>query len=338
MPRKELTAADRERIIGAYLTNSNFTVISLQLDIPVSTVYDTIKRYKKKGSAQPQVRPGRPKKLTSRDIRSLQRIVHKDRFTPLGRVTNQLNTNLNTTLHATTVRKYLHDIGLNSCSARCKPLLTKTQQKNRLQWCKGKREWNEEWKNIIWSDESRFALFESDGRVKVWRRAGEAYNEECIKPTVKFGGGSIMFWGCFGWRGVGPLVAVEGNMNSDTYVDVLANYLVPWIRDHPSIIFQQDGAPCHTASYTIWWMLTHGIPLLDWVAQSPDLNPIEHLWDHLDCQIRKRQPLPNSKQELIRAAQEEWVNIDIETLHRLILSLPKRVKAVIEAKGQHTKY
>ncbi|PKC02795.1 hypothetical protein RhiirA5_244045, partial [Rhizophagus irregularis] len=77
---------------------------------------------------------------------------------------------------------------------------------------------------------------------------------------------------------------------------------------------------------------------LDWVAQSPNLNPIGNLWNYLDYQVRKRKPLPKSKQELINVVQEEWRKISIETLHHLILSLPKRIKAVIKAKGGHTKY
>ena len=172
----------------------------------------------------------------------------------------------------------------------------------------------------------------------MWRRVGEAYNKNCIKPTVKFGGGSVMFWGCFSWHGVGPLVVVEENMDSDVYVNVLANNLIPWVRNNPNIIFQQDRAPCHMSSYTTWWMSTHGILLLDWVSQSPDINPIEHIWDHLDRQIRKRKPLPKTKQELIGVVQEEWANINIEILHRLILSVPKRIKDIIKAKGGHIKY
>ena len=62
---------------------------------------------------------------------------------------------------------------------------------------------------MVWSDESRFALFESDGRVRVWRYPEEGYNKNCIQPTVKFDGGSMMFWGCFGWHEVGPLVVVN---------------------------------------------------------------------------------------------------------------------------------
>ncbi|CAB4389996.1 unnamed protein product [Rhizophagus irregularis] len=335
---KELLEALRERVIGSYLSGTKQRIISVQLGIPASTVNDTIKRYKKTGSATPEKRPGRPKMLTERDTHVLRRVVHANRFSPLGDITDRLNSSLNATFHHNTVRKYLHNEGLGSYTARKKPLLTKKHRSDRLRWSREKKNWEEEWKQVVWSDESRFALFESDGRVRVWRSLGEAYNQNCIQPTVKFGGGSVMFWGCFGWHGVGPLVVVEGNMNSDDYVNILANHFIPWVNNYPNSIFQQDGASCHTSSYSVWWMSSHNIPILDWVAQSPDLNPIENLWNYLDYQVRKRKPLPKSKQELINVVQEEWRKISLETVHYLILSLPMRVKAVIKAKGGHTKY
>ena len=147
-----------------------------------------------------------------------------------------------------------------------------------------------------------------------------------------------MFWGCFSWNGIGPLVLVDGNMDSEAYINVLANNFIPWVRDYPDSVFQQDGAPCHTSSYSTWWMSTHGIRTLDWVAQSPDLNPIENLWNHLDRQVRKRKPLPQTKQDLITAIQEEWSNISLEMLQNLIMSLPHRIEAVIKAKSGNTKY
>jgi hypothetical protein len=253
-------------------------------------------------------------------------------------VTDRLNTSLNTTLHYNTIRSYLHDEGLGSYTAQKKPHLTPKHRTDRLRWCKEKKNWVEEWKQVVWSDESRFALFQPDGQARVWRSPGEAYNQNCIQSTVKFGGGSVMFWGCIGWHGVGPLVVVEGNMDSNEYVNILANHFIPWVDNYPGSIFQQDGASCHTSTYSTWWMRTHSIPILDWVAQSPDLNPIENLWNHLDYQVRKRKPLPKSKQELIEVIQEEWRKITIETCHRLILSMPNRVKTVIKAKGGHTKY
>ena len=338
MVKKELSNEQRERIIGAHLSGTKQKVISAQLSIAPSTVNDTIKRYKQTHSATPKKRPGRPKMLTDRDVRVLKRIVREDRFGSLPVLTGKLNSDLETTLHTSTVRRYLHDEGIRCYTAKKKPHLTEKQRRNRLRWCREKRDWKEEWKQIVWSDESRFTLFKSDGRAKVWRNSGETYNKDCIQPTVKFGGGSVMFWGRFSWNGIGPLVLVDGNMDSEAYINVLANNFIPWVRDYPDSVFQQDGAPCHTSSYSTWWMSTHGIRTLDWVAQSPDLNPIENLWNHLDRQVRKRKPLPQTKQDLITAIQEEWSNISLEMLQNLIMSLPHRIEAVIKAKGGNTKY
>ena len=86
-------------------------------------------------------------------------------------------------------------------------------------------------------------------------------------------------------------------------------------------------------------MSTHGIRTRDWVAQSPDLNPIKNLGTiYLDCQVHKQKPLPQTKQDLITAIQEEWSNISLEKLQNLIMSLPHRIEAVIKAKGGNTKY
>ncbi|RGB25130.1 hypothetical protein C1646_632414 [Rhizophagus diaphanus] len=72
--------------------------------------------------------------------------------------------------------------------------------------------------------------------------------------------------------------------------------------------------------------------------QSPDLNLIKNLWNYLDHQVHKRKPLPKSKQELINVVQEEWRKISLKMVHHLILSLLIHIKAVIKAKGGHTKY
>ena len=146
---KELPETFRERIIGAFLSGVKQKDISVQLDVPTSTVNDTIKRYKKTGSATPEKRPGRPNLLTKRDTRTLQRIIRSDRFSPLGDITDRLNLSLNTTLHHNTVRKYLHNEGLGSYAAQKKPLLTAKHRKDRLRWSKEKKDWKEEWRDVV---------------------------------------------------------------------------------------------------------------------------------------------------------------------------------------------
>ena len=122
----------------------------------------------------------------------------------------------------------------------------------------------------------------------------------------------------------------------------MSNHLVPYLKQVDEqcsgVIFQEDKAPCHVAEYTTWWRQTHNINRMPWPAQSPDLNPIEHLWDHLDRQIRKRRPLPTSPTALAAALQDAWGKIPLDVVRNLIASMPTRVGAVIKAKGWHTSY
>jgi transposase len=195
---------------------------------------------------------------------------------------------------------------------------------------------------VVFSDESCFCLFHNDGRTRVWRMVGERYLADCLQPTVKHGGGSVMVWGCFSWWGVGPLVVVEGTLGQDGYVNLMSKHLVPYLREVnekcPGVIFQDDNAPCHAGQYATWWLQTHSIERLPWPSQSPDLNPIEHLWDHLDRQVRKRNPLPTSSAAMVEALQDEWQKIPRLVVRKLIGSMPERLKAVRKVGGLSTRY
>ena len=135
-----------------------------------------------------------------------------------------------------------------------------------------------------------------------------------------------MFWGCFSWQGVGPLVRIDGTMDSNLYIDTLAKYFLPWIQplveQDADLIFQQDNASIHTSAYSKWWMDSHGFHVLDWPAQSPDFNPIENLWDIVDTRVRKRRVKPINIDELAAAVEEEWNSLPIKTIHNLIESIP----------------
>ncbi len=101
-------------------------------------------------------------------------------------------------------------------------------------------------------------------------------------------------------------------------------------------IFQQDLAPAHTAKGTKSWFNDHGVTVLDWPANSPDVNPIENLWGIVKRKMRDTRP--NNADDLKAAIKAIWASITPEQCHRLIASMPRRNDAVIHAKGGLTKY
>lgn len=324
----------------------NGLTISQKLGVPASTVYDTIDRYKKTGSAHPVERPGRPPMLTDRDIRALSRITLNDREATLQEIREEVKGSIGITLSRNTTRKYLNSIGWQSCLKCKKPFITDIHAKKRLDWCREHIKWpSDEWRYVIFSDESRFSLDGADGGDRVWRRVHEKYHKDCVAPRRKFGGGKVMFWGCFTYWGVGPLVRVDGTMNASDYLNLLATHFMPWEMELQAqhygdamLFFQQDNASVHTAKKVKAWMNDQDFHLMEWPAHSPDLNPIENLWEILDNKIRQRNTFPKDSDELAALAMDEWKKIPIETIHNLIESMPRRLRMCINSKGWHTKY
>ena len=118
------------------------------------------------------------------------------------------------------------------------------------------------------------------------------------------------------------------------YIRILQEYAIPAIANlcpHEDYFFQEDNAPCHTARTTKKFFEEKQIRRLPWPASSPDLNPIEHLWDEVERRIRVRRPAPSNLQQLNVYVQEAWKEIPPEIYCNLIESMPRRCKAVIEA-------
>ena len=200
----------------------------------------------------------------------------------------------------------------------------------------------EEWKQVVFSDESKFNLFGSDGKQYCRRRVGEEFRPQNVKKTVKHGGGSLQVWGCLTWDGPGRLYRVEGRMNAVQYCSILETAFIGSLTDRSlttsGTIFQQDLDPKHTSRRAKSWLEAHGITVLRWAPSSPDMNIIEHAWQHLDQKLRARKPLPTNLDELWVALQEEWGRMDIGYVRMLYESMLRRVAALKDAKGGYTKY
>lgn len=150
-----------------------------------------------------------------------------------------------------------------------------------------------------------------------------------------------MVWGCMSASGVGELFLCEGRMNSNRYIAMLEEVIEPsalklFNEEIPDFVFQQDNAPCHKSRAVTQWFNDNGVRLLDWPPQSPDLSPIEHLWYILKVKTSKFKM--TSKETLRKKIVEVWNSLTQEECFNLVASMPRRVRAVIKARGGTTKY
>lgn len=168
---------------------------------------------------------------------------------------------------------------------------------------------------------------------------GTELDKANLKGTVKHGGGSVMVWGCMSAAGAGRLVFIEDKMDHKQYIKILQENLLPSVTKlgiQDNNIFSQDNDPKHTAINTRLWLLYNARKQIKTPAQSPDLNPIEHLWEHLERQIRTRNI--TNRDTLKTALLEEWEKIPPTITQNLVNSMRRRMEAVILAKGGPTKY
>lgn len=240
-----------------------------------------------------------------------------------------------------TVRNRLHSAGFHSRKPVKKQRLTDRHKRQRLQFARDHARWTRaNWANCLFSDEFRCCMRQVDGRVRVWRRRGEAHASNCVQEVDAYRGGSVMVWGGICLQGRTDLVPIEGNLNARRYVDeVLRPHVVPFAGAvGADFVFQQDNARPHTARYSQNFLEQEGVEVMEWPANSPDLNPIEQLWDQLAKAVAARVQLDSTVNDLRRFLQEEWQRIPQIRIQRLVNSMRKRCQECLQARGGHTTY
>jgi transposase len=200
----------------------------------------------------------------------------------------------------------------------------------------------EDWERVVWSDETKINRLGSDGIKWAWKKPGERLTKRLVKETVKFGGGSLMLWGCMTASGVGYACKVDGRILAELYTRILGDEFLDTLEyygmESQNIVFQQDNDPKHTSRLARKWFEDNRIEVLDWPPQSPDLNPIEHLWVHLKRQLAAYETEPISMHQLWDRVETEWNKVPAQVCTDLIETMPERIGAVLEAKGGYTKY
>ncbi|GBM26206.1 Transposable element Tc1 transposase [Araneus ventricosus] len=260
------------------------------------------------------------------------------------RMTAQYNASPSASVAEHTVQRTMLDMGLCSRHPTRVPLLTKRHRPLRLQWTREHRDRTmDEWKRVAWSDESRFLIHHVDGRVSVRSLPGEQLLPSCTTGHTQVGGGGIMLWGTFSWAALGPVVVVEQTMKAANYLNIIADQLHPYMAfvfPTGNGIFQQDNAPRHKARIVLEWFEEYidEFHLMSWAPNSPYLNPMEHIWDVMERQLRAQTPPCPNISTLRDRYLDIWYNLSPVMYQKLVASMPRRVTAVLKGKGGATRY
>ena len=151
-----------------------------------------------------------------------------------------------------------------------------------------------------------------------------------------------MIWECICYYGVGTLTSVNGNINSQKYIEILENNLWPVIVrhfPHGHYVFQDDNDPCPSILSTQClhgrkWYKWYGINATSWPAQSLDINIIENIWLRLKRHLQSIKNSINSQEQLITEVTQYWKNIPVNYIRQLYDTIPSRLNEVIRMKGQ----
>ena len=157
-------------------------------------------------------------------------------------------------------------------------IITRRHPTLRRDWCRRHLHFQRaDWDLILFSDECRFIVTYGDGREKVYRRRGERFADAYVIERDRFGDGSVLVWDGIMGGNMTRLIVIKGNINAQTYInDVHAVEALPFIQFHgPNVIFMHDDARPHSSTITRQFLATNNDNVLDWPANSPDLNPIE---------------------------------------------------------------
>lgn len=340
-PRRFLSTLQRGQALGWLQDGISFREVGRRLGVSHSVIQRLLERFQATGRADNRPRSGRPRSTNRREDRMLCREALRDRTVTSSTLRAQLAQAANINVSSATIRRRLHEYGLASRRPVVRVPLTEGHRQARAAWCRRHVRWNrQQWSQVLFTDESRFALSFNDGRVRVWRRPGERYADNAVREVDRYGGGSVMVWGGFSRQDRTPLYVIRGSLTGQRYRDEIVRPLIQpaLLGLGAGAVLQDDNARPHRARVVDDYLQQHGIARMEWPARSPDLAPIEHLWDELGRRVARNHPRPVNVAQLTQFLQQEWNAIPDRVLHVLVDSMRQRCRECLNANGAHTRY
>lgn len=341
MPRRSITLFNRARIIALIQEGLTQTAVANRLGVNQSDVSRGWRRYQQTHSVSDRLRTGRPRSTTAAQDRFVMITATRGPMSTATELRADLRRASGVQVSTQTIRNRLHTRALHARRPLRRVHLLDRHRAARQTWAQEHHGWRlAEWRQVLFTDETRIALHPDSRRKRVWRRKGSRARLQHVQEVRAFRGGSVMFWAGIMLGRRTPLVPLDGILTGQRYIlEVLQPIVRPFRAEFgDQFILLDDNARPHRAEVVQNFLQESDIARMQWPAMSPDMNCIEHAWDMLKRAIAQRPHPPITLQEVIEAAIEEWDRIPQDVLDNLIRGMPRRVRTLLDVHGGHVCY
>lgn len=336
-----LNEAYLNRAIGMIQSGTSQRRTADILGVSISQVNRAWLRYQTNNSPNYTHGGGRQRATTAANDRYIVRRALLERTLNATQLQQQFEQVSGIHLSTETIRSRLRNAGVRNRRPARHPKWTRDHRRNRLRFGLEHQNWDDQdWDRCLFSDESRFCLYPDSRKVRVWRRQGERYNENSMIEYVPYGGNSLMIWAGISTDFRTELVIFNESMTANLYLErVLQPVVLPIAQNiGPNFVYVDDNARPHRARIVNDFIHREHINRMYWPALSPDINPIERIWDALQRRISSRRNHPQNLNQLENALVEEWARIPVEIVNNTIRSMHQRCEEIVRSRGGPTHY
>jgi transposase len=330
----QLTVEQRSAIIALHKIGKLNKDIALLIPCSERTVSLWVNRWREQHSVTDAERSGRPRCTEEETDVAIEEFADEK----VNVVPKDVVRELELPISARTVRRRLDEMGLFGRVQQDEHAYTDENIRRRLSFAEGYSRWTEEdWARVVFSDETHFYLGHH-GREYVQRPVSMALDPKYTRKTEQLKG-KVSLWGCICAGGLGHAELYIDTLNARKYQSILALNLVStahqfWPRGQ--WWYQQDNASSHTAGTSQVWFHNHGIDLIEWPAWSPDLNPIENLWNDLKRRVYAHHA--RTMEELEQWIGIEWQATDLNFVSSICRSMSQRLQLLLDNHGHKVSF
>jgi len=233
------------------------------------------------------------------------------------------------------LERWMNNNGLSRTKAKRSIFLRDVNRVKRLEFETRMMLWTDEELNLIlWTDETMVKAYPNGEQV--FYRALQN-RSDIISPVVQQGGSGQMLWGCVSYHAYGPLEAIEGHVTGVSYLKLLKDVVKPEMdtsRDRGRrLVYQQDNAKPHTTPAVLEFFENWEYIVLEWPPQSPDLSPIENIWNVMKMKMKALRPRPRTTATMRNEMMKIWDELEDELRVNIVGSFRERLKLCIAANG-----